>query len=198
MLRKLIIKIITVAAGILLTLGFCTSCRNLSKMEAISVNQSNNRGLIPAMTPTNNITGNVNSEPPDLSKVESVTYCELIKNSARYNHKIVRIRAVYFTSFEQMYLYDDTCEIGKTPTAPEKVPAETWAEWDKSFVSKGDSDEARLNRELNGFGRKDVMVIGKFNSTNEQNDENAPNLFGHMGSCRFQFQIMRLEQIFKP
>jgi hypothetical protein len=194
MFRKLI-EIIVVAAVSLLPVGFCTSCDKSSKPKAISVNQSNNRKEIPAMTPTNKINSNVNSEPPDLSKVETVSYCELIKNSARYNHKIVRIRAVYFTSFEQIYLYDDTCEIGKPPTAPEKVPAETWVELDKSLVTTGDSEEAKLNGKLKGFGRKDITVIGRFNSTNEQNDANAPNRFGHMGSCKFLFQIIRLEKI---
>jgi hypothetical protein len=192
MLKKLNIKkIIAVIAGILLSLCIITGCTKVSKVEAISVNQ----GEILAMTPTNKNTNNVNSESPDLSKVETVSYCELIKNPMKYDHKIVRLRAIYFNAFERSFLYDETCEAGKPPTAPEKVPAETWAEWDKSFVSKGDSEEAVLNRELNGFGRKDVTITGKFNSTNEQNGKDGPNLFGHMGSCRFQFQIMRLEKI---
>jgi hypothetical protein len=194
MLRKLIIKkIIAVIAGILLSLCIITSCDNSSKMKVTSGNQAE----ITTMTPMSKINSNVNSEPPDLSKVETVSYCELIKNPTKYDHKIVRVRAIYFNEFERSYLYDETCEIGKTPIAPEKVPAETWAEWDKSFVSKGDSAEAVLNRQLNGFGRKDVMIIGKFNSTNEQSEKDGPNLFGHLGSCRFQFQIMRLEKIFK-
>jgi hypothetical protein len=194
MLKKLI-EIIALAAGILLTLGFCTSCGKSSKPEVISVNQSNHPKEIPAMTQISKITGNINPEPLDLSKVETVTYCELIKNAAKYDHKIVSVRAIYFTSFEQMYLYDDTCEIGKTPTAPKKVPAETWAEWDKSFVSKGDSEEAKLNGKLNGFGTKDITVIGRFNGINEQDDTDAPIGFGHLNCCRFLFQIMRLEKI---
>lgn len=48
---------------------------------------------------------------------------------------------------------------------------------------------------INGFGRKDVTVIGRFNSTNAQGDSNAPNLFGHLNCFRFQFQIMRLEKL---
>jgi hypothetical protein len=192
MLRKLIIKIIAVIVGILLPLNFCTSCSRSSEITVIGNNQSNNANKKPMTTPHSNI----ETAPTDLSKAPTVSYCELIKNSAKYNHKIVRVRAIYFTAFEKMYLYDEACEIEKPPTAPEKVPAETWAEWDKSFVSKGDSEEAKLNRQLNGFGRKDVTLIGKFNSTNEQDDSNAPDLFGHLNCCRFQFQIMRLEKIY--
>jgi hypothetical protein len=194
MLKKLI-EIIIVTAGILLTLGFCTSCDKSSKPEVISVNQANKRKEIPAMTQMSKINSNVNPEPLDLSKVETVSYCELIKNAAKYDHKIVRVRAIYFNEFERSYFFDETCEIGKTPTAPEKVPAETWAEWDKSLVTTGDSEEAILNSKLKSFGTKDITVIGRFNSTNEQNDPNAPNRFGHMGSCQFLFQIMRLEKI---
>jgi hypothetical protein len=52
-----------------------------------------------------------------------------------------------------------------------------------------------LNGKLKGFGRKDVTVIGRFNSTNEQNAPDAPTNFGHLNCCRFLFQIMRLEKI---
>jgi hypothetical protein len=171
---------------LILPVGLMTNCNTRPEVTRISINQPNE---------VNKKT--MNSPPPlnDLSKIETVSYCELIKNPSKYDHKIVRVRAIYFTAFENTLLYDQTCEPGKPPTAPDKVPAETWAEWDKSFVSKGDSEEAKLNRQLNGFGRKDVTLIGKFNSTNEHNDTNQPNLFGHLNCCQFQFQIMRLEAI---
>jgi hypothetical protein len=91
-----------------------------------------------------------------------------------------------------MYLYDSRCKKDLLPAAPETIPAETWAQWDKSFVSKGDSDEAKLNRRLNGFGRKDITLIGRFNSTIELN---APSMFGHMNCCRFEFLIFQVESV---
>jgi hypothetical protein len=150
--------------------------------------------MIPIPTPRNHHK-DIQTSPSDLSKIPTVTYCNLIKNSAEYDKKIVRVRAVYFNEFERSYLYDETCEADQPLTAPEKVPAETWVQWDKSLVSQGDSDEAKLNRQLNSFGRKDVTIIGRFDSTNEQGDVNAPNLFGHMNCCRYQFSIIRLEKI---
>jgi len=177
-------------------LTFCLliGCAQSSEIKIIAANQSIADDKKPTITPA--INGNVKDESPplDSAKIPTVTYCDLIKNSADYDKKIVRVRAIYFNGFEQIYLYDDKCELNQPPAAPEKVPAETWAQWDKSFVSKGDSDEAKLNRRLNGFGRKDVTVTGRFQSTNEQGDSNAPNLFGHMNCCRFQFSIMRVEK----
>jgi hypothetical protein len=180
----------------LLTIGSMMSCGRSSEITAIAANQSNevNKKLMDTPTPSN-VNYNDEIEPTDSSKIPTVTYCDLIKNAAGYDRKIVRVRAIYFNAFERSYLYDERCEIDQPPTAPEIVPAETWAEWDKSLVTKGDSDQAKLNLQLNGFGRKDVTVIGRFNSTNAQGDANAPNLFGHMNCCRFQFQIMRLEKL---
>ena len=178
----------------LVTIGLLSGCSRSSEITIFANNQSNKINKKPMIPPNNNI----ETEPTDLSKVPTVLYCELIKNPSKYDHKIVRLRAIYFNAFERSYLYDQTCETDKSPTAPEKIPAETWAEWDKSFVSKGDSEEAKLNRGLTGFGRKDVTLIGKFNSTNEQGKSDGPNLFGHLNCCRFQFKIMLLESIVSP
>ena len=183
----------------LLTIGYLLGCGRSSEITLIAAHQSNEANKKPMNVPTPpNINNTAKTEPTDSSKVPTVTYCDLIKNAAEYDRKIVRVRAIYFNAFERTYLYDERCEIGQPPTAPEKVPAETWAEWDKTLVTKGDSDEAKLNLQLNGFGRKDVTVIGRFNSTNAQSDANAPNLFGHLNCCRFQFQIVHLEKLFTP
>lgn len=180
---------------VLLTLGLLTSCAKSPETKAIAANQTNENDKKPPTTPTINSDGKDKSPPRDLSKIPTVTYCDLVKNAADYDKKIVRVRAIHFNGFEQIYLYDDRCEINQPSAAPDKVPAETWAEWDRSFVSKGDFDEAKLNRQLNGFGRKDVTVVGMFHSTNERGDADAPNLFGHLNCCRFQLSIMRVEKI---
>ena len=174
------------------------SCSRSPEITVLAVNESNEANKKPMNNPTPpNINDITETVPLDWSKIPTVTYCDLIKNAAAYDKKIVRVRAIHFSGFEKDYIYDDRCEIGQKPSASEKVPAETWAQWDKTFVSKGETDEAKLNRQLNGFGRKDVTVVGMFYSTNEQNDKNAPRLFGHMNCCRFQLSIMRVESVVK-
>ena len=192
-------SITALAAGFILALGLMTGCTQSAAVKAIAVNQSQKSDKKPMITPTLNDDGKDTLLPPfDWSKIPTVTYCNLITNASDYDKKVVRVRAIYFSAFEKIYLYDDRCETGQPPGAPEKVPAETWAERDKSFVSQGDSDEARLNRRLNGFGRRDATLVGRFYSTNTNGDANAPNIFGHMGCCRFQFLIMRLEKLVLP
>ena len=190
-----------ILTAVFMTTGLTMSCGQSSKIEAIGVNKpgETNKNSMNMPSPQNSNKQNSNqnnqTEPIDLSGAQTVSYCELVKNPAQYDRQIVRVRAIYYTAFEKTYLYEERCETNQPPVAPEKVPAEIWAEWDKSLVTKGDSEEAVLNRQLNGFGRKDVTVIGRFNSTNAQNDANAPNLFGHMNCCRFQFLIMRAEKV---
>lgn len=193
-MNKLFILIKAILTTVLvMTFGLLISCAQSSEIKIIATNQSIADNKSPLTTPTINSDVKDESLPLDSSKIPTVTYCDLIKNAADYDKKIVRVRAIYSSGFEQIYLYDDRCELNQPPSAPEKVPAETWAQWDKSFVSKGETDEAKLNRRLDGFGRKDVTVIGRFHSTNEAGDSNAPNLFGHMNCCRFQLSIMRVE-----
>ena len=178
----------------LLTVSLMAGCSRSTEITAIAVNQSNGTNKTPMTMPTNT-NKNIETAPVDLSKIPTVSYCDLIKNAAEYDKKIVRVRAIYFNEFERSFLYDKTCKTDQPPSAPEKVPAETWAQWDKSLVSNGDSIEAKTNRQLNGFGRKDVTIIGRFDSTNEQGNTNAPNLFGHLNCCRYQFSIMKLERL---
>ncbi len=198
MIKNLFIfRTFVLTIGFLLTVALITSCSRSSEIKVIAANQSNEAGNNKTMnnpTPPNT-NKSIESAPLDLSEIPTVSYCDLIKNAAEYDKKIVRVRAVYFNEFERSFLYDENCKIDQPPTAPEKVPAQTWARWDKSFVSQGDSEEAKLNRQLNGFGRKDVTIIGRFDSTNEQGKADSPNLFGHLNCCRYQFSIIRLEKI---
>lgn len=174
-----------------LTLGLLASCAKSSEPNVIAAN----RAQTDDEKPMENTNEKDHIGLVDLSKIPTVTYCELIKNADAYDHKNVRVRAIYLNEFEKTYLFDERCQIAQTPTAPKEVPAETWAEWDKSFDTKSDSEEAVLNRKLKGFGRKDVTVIGRFYSTEESGDANAPNRFGHLNCCRYKFSIMRVEAI---
>lgn len=194
--KNLISKIIIPAAGILTMLAAMTNCGS----KTAGSNDLSNGGGKSANSSLVNTTpiesdGKTEIAPTDLSKIPTATYCELVRNAGAYNRKIVRLRAIYFTAFEKTYLYDSRCEKNTAPEAPENVPAEMWAEWDKTLITEGDSDEAKMNRRLKGFGRKDVTVVGRFYSTNEENNADAPNLFGHLNCCRFQFRIMRVENV---
>ena len=195
--KKTFIFKMIVSASLLSTLGVLTNC---DSRTAGSTGNDNAKNKFANSSPLPNkslieTANEIETVPTDPSKIPTVNYCDLVKNAADYDRKIVRLRAIYFTGFEKTYIYDSRCEKGSAPEAPENVPAETWAEQDQSLVTKGDSIEAKTNRQLNGFGRREVFIIGRFYSTNEQNDRDAPNLFGHLNCCRFLFRIMRVESI---
>jgi hypothetical protein len=177
---------------ILLLLLLAAACREMPVGGATADNRmkENNQRKSNVNAPDNR---SANQSVVELSKIPTVTYCDLIRQPVLYDRKVVRVRAVYYTAFEKMYLYDERCEPDQPPAAPEKVPAEIWAETDKSFVHAGNSDEAKLNRELDGFGRKDATLIGIFSSTPENPE--APNRFGHLNCCQYLFQILRVEKV---
>lgn len=186
-------KIVAILGFVLINIALINCSSTIAGKKDIEETNNQPENHSPSVNETSNQNNNTEMPTVDLSKIPTVTYCKLVNNAFDFDHKIVRVRAVYGNEFERSFLYDSNCKKDSPPVAPEKVPAETWAEWDESFVSKGDSDEAILNRKINGFGRKDVTLIGKFDSTREKNDPSATNLFGHLACCRFQFLIMRVE-----
>lgn len=190
-------KIIIALLVFLLMPGTLINCASkaVGSIETSNMNERVADNLpSPDKTPIQN-SNNSENIPVDSSKIPTLTYCELVKDAGAYDKKIVRVRAIYLNEFERSYFYDSRCEKGEAPDAPKNVPGETWAEWDKSFATEGDSIQAKLNREIKGFGRRDVTVVGRFYSTGERNDPTAPNRFGHLNCCRFQFRIMRVEKV---
>ena len=172
---------------LLITVGLFEGCSRSSQMAAVAVNQSNENKKKPINNQTpSNVNSSTEIKPLELSKIPTVTYCELIKNSADYDRKIVRVRGVYFNGFERMFFYDEHCVKGEPPQAPEKIPAETWIEWDRDYALKDDSDEAKQYRAVKSGERKDVTVIGKFYGTRDINNT---------GSGKHQFRIMRVEKV---
>ena len=123
--------------------------------------------------------------------VPTVTYCDLTSRPEYYDQKVVRVRAIFDNSCEKSYLYDLVCKIGEPPKTAESMPAETWVDFDASFNLKGDSEEARKNRSIFGFGRVDITAIGRFQTSH------GPVRFGHLGSCQHQFVIMSIETAVK-
>src|SRR4051812_7831273 len=56
-------------------------------------------------------------------EVLNVAYCELLRDPAAYNGKIVRVRATYRYGFEWSQFYCTDCSEGRT----------TWVDFDESY-----------------------------------------------------------------
>jgi len=126
------------------------------------------------------------------STVPTVTYCDLVRTPGNYNENVVRVRAVYYSAFEQSYLRDEVCSPGKPPGTPRRPTLETWVSFHADSKTEGDSEEAKRNRAaMMDRGWMDLTAVGRFRAS--QGD----NRFGHMGCCRFEFLILKVEDVFK-
>ena len=124
--------------------------------------------------------GTVSDDP-----VATVTYCELLKNPKRFHDKVVRVNAVFERGFEKSSLSDeDGCSKGK----PGNAQSDTWVSHDKSFVMDGDSEEAKNNRNVSGFGKWWITAVGRFRRAE------GPQRFGHLGCCKYDFALIRIEK----
>jgi hypothetical protein len=191
MLKKSVIfRKLTSAAALALTIGWLTSCAAPSATKAIAVDQPNRNLVKPTNQPTPaSADSDRKIELPDSSTIPTITYCELIKNAAAYDRKIVRVRGIYFNGFERMFFYDDRCVKGEAPRAPKDVPAETWIEWDGDYSRKDVSDEAKKYHAVKSGERADVTVVGRFYATRDINNT---------GSGKYQVRIVRVEKISSP
>ncbi len=150
-----------------------------------SNNNSTDTPRIVASTPKD-ISPKADLPTLDASKIPTVTYCELIKNAADYDRKIVRVRGVYFNGFERMFFYDEHCVKNEPPTAGKDIPAETWIEWDDDYGRQDRSHEAKQYHAVKSGERRDVTVIGKFFGTRDINNT---------GSGKHQLRVMLVENV---
>jgi len=124
---------------------------------------------------------NVGDDP-----VATVTYCDLLKHPERFHNKVVRVNAVFESGFEKSSLSDsEGCSKGKVTSGT--AQSDTWVSFDKSFVMDGDSDEAKTNRTVSGFGKWLLTAVGRFRRAE------GPQRFGHMGCCRYEFALIKIE-----
>jgi len=117
--------------------------------------------------------------------VATVTYCELMKDPKRYHDKVVRVNALFGREFEQSSLFaEEDCSKGKPGSASQ---SDTWVSYYKTFVFEGDSEEAKNNRAVSGFGTWSITAVGKFRRA--EGDQR----FGHLACCKYDFALIRIE-----
>jgi len=116
-------------------------------------------------------------------EVPTISFCKLLQNPEQFHQKVVRVTAIYENGFEKSYLYDLNCKSQERGGQPV-----VWVGRDKSFVRNGESEEAKQNRMISGFGRWSVTVVGRFIWARD------PERFGHLGCCRYEFDFVRIEK----
>jgi hypothetical protein len=108
--------------------------------------------------------------------IETVSYCDLMRQPAQYNGKVIRVSAIYRYGFEWSTLYCPEC-IDET---------QTWIGFSETFIS---STKRSLRKKIgeNGFRGKTVKVklVGRFDGGGG---------YGHMGVYKYRIIVDRLEE----
>jgi len=125
------------------------------------------------------------------NEVPTVSYCELVRNPARYNQKLIRVHGVYqLAGGEYSNLYDPSCL--NNPTARERLRAqtETWVKFDDALESQTNPGTLKVFGQLRDFyGSADVIVVGKFFGSEKHGG------YGHLNSGRFRLDVIRIEHV---
>jgi len=124
--------------------------------------------------------------PPSYSstikQAPTVPFCELIRDSARYDKGIVRTQATFFRNMENAYLFDPACG---------DENAYIWVEFDPAYGYTDDALKKKLDQLLCPsqpcpIGRAQVTVVGRF-----EGPDGGP--YGHLNDYRFRLSFIRLE-----
>lgn len=141
-------------------------------------------GLPPCASPPNYEMVSVPCIDPDLSVFSSmpvIAYCDLVRDSPRYENKIIRVRGRYSFNMENSTLDDPSC---RREDAWTWVEAEPYSKFDESTKPFYDTYGAKMR----AGGSADVIFLGKFSGPNDEG-------YGHLNCCRYQLSIMKVEEM---
>jgi hypothetical protein len=137
------------------------------------------------------------TSPSTLEKPETVALCELTTNWRKYDHRTVRIEAIYSTGPESSEVYDPGCSVRDHVA---------WVPPDLSKVAPADMVD-KMNQLLRSSGRAQIVAIGEFDGPKkvEIPPGTSPGLaaflqaanshYGHQNGWDFQFVISRIEKV---
>jgi hypothetical protein len=138
--------------------------------------------------------------PQDTTLLETVSLCELSQHWEKYDHKVVRIKAIYRVGNETSEVYDPDCPrsdhaawVSLEPYgSPSPVPPEL---------------QRRLSELLTQNGRARIIVVGRFDGPKQVDipPDTPPKVadlmrsvnsrYGHQNHWNFQFTFSKIEKI---
>lgn len=114
----------------------------------------------------------------EVDKPLKVSFCELVRNPALFNNKVVRTEAMYYWNRENESFHDSKC-------GDEYV----WAEYDASYAMSDDPMKKSLEQLpcAKPLCEARLRFVGLFQSSG------GP--YGHLDGYRFRLKIMRIENV---
>jgi hypothetical protein len=113
-----------------------------------------------------------------IAAAPTVTYCDLLDNSHRYDGSIVRIRGVYSTDFE-------TSEMG-SPECNGLHFLSAWVDFDSEYERLTKRTLRQKVKEVKWRQSVDVVFVGKFE---------AKGGYGHQDMYAWRMVVMSVEQV---
>ena len=115
--------------------------------------------------------------------IEDVEFCHLVTHPESFRDRLVRVRAVFESTFEWRRLYDDACRGAKNYV---------WPVFECDTIESCEKFSQRLKKDMIGdpFSGKRVAVVllGRFRESN-----NPKRGFGVQGGLQFQLEILKIE-----
>lgn len=135
-------------------------------------------------------------------EIPTVAFCDIVRQPALYDNKVVRIKAKYLVAFEGSVMSDTACEETawvKFDSSVEKLtPRKVW----KKFDRWTDVSPIHKNNSITyPTGEVIVTWVGLFQGIKPAQKIGKINLslgFGHMNSYDFQFVVQKIEEVSKP
>ncbi|HXW63058.1 MAG TPA: hypothetical protein VEJ45_10690 [Candidatus Acidoferrales bacterium] len=132
--------------------------------------------------------------------IATVSLCQLTRHWEKYDHRIVRIEAIYHTSNEVSQVYDPGCPTSDQTAWVELLPYDSPSPVPPELKEK-------LNELLRSSGRARITVIGEFDGPKKVNVPSGlspeaadavretNSRYGHMNSWKFQFVFSKVEKV---
>jgi hypothetical protein len=123
--------------------------------------------------------GVANTANSDIASARTVAYCDVLNNPRAFKDEVIRVRALYETSFEESALTAPSCAL--------PYPM-TWVRFDESWESR---TSWRIRHAMKGVQwgvQSDVVLIGRFKTEGH---------FGHLGMYPFMIEVLKVEAV-KP
>jgi hypothetical protein len=112
-----------------------------------------------------------------VSGAQTTTFCELQKFPEKFKNKMIRVRALYETDFEESIITAPSCD---TP-----FPT-TWVSFDKQWESRTKRRVRHSISNLKWRVQTDVVFIGVFK---------ADGHYGHMDMYTFSIEVYKVEAV---
>ena len=139
-------------------------------------------------------------EPPPGVEAPMVSLCDLVANAAEYHGKVVRVRAIYRTSFEQSSFEAPACKDARVwisfeqrvETATDPAVLRRWA---RAFRS---SNRPRANAIVYPLHEVDVTFLARFSgikSSAKVGGRTYTYGFGHLNAFDYALTVVRIERV---